>query len=262
MKRYSTIHPLFMSFYSRSLYQDVGKNWKKISYLYLVLLLAVCQIPIMFMFHAELSEYFHREVPKIIKQVPVITISKGEVSVNVQMPYTIKDTEGNAPLIIIDTTGQVTSLENSEAIALLTKTRLIIRRSSKETRSMDLSGIDSLVIDQSRIYDWIELFLDNFPFLLYPFALLFSFLFRMLQAIIFAAIGMYFAKSLKIPLSYRALLSLAIVSMTPSIILNTLYDYAGTNVSLWWFLNFMIALGYLFFAIKANAGQETGEVVR
>ena len=32
-------------------------NWKKVSFLYLFLLLAICEIPIMFRLHDEVSEY-------------------------------------------------------------------------------------------------------------------------------------------------------------------------------------------------------------
>ena len=261
MRRFTTVHPLFMSFYSKALYQDVGRNWKKISLLYLLLLLSVCSIPIVFRVHSALSDYLHQEAPKIVKQVPVITIDKGVASVNEEMPYIIKDPESSAPLIIIDTTGKTDSLKGSDAIVLLTKTKLFFRRSARDTRTLDLSEIDTLTIDQARVYDWIETFLDYFIFVFYPFALLFSFLFRLVEALIFGAIGMLFARNMKVPLRYQATLSLALVSMTPAIILDTLYNYGDINIPFWWIINFLIAVGYLFFAVKANAehaGLEAG----
>jgi len=250
-----------MSFYSKALYQDVGRNWKKISLLYLLLLLSVCSIPIVFRVHSALSDYLHQEAPKIVKQVPVIIIDKGVASVNEEMPYIIKDPESSAPLIIIDTTGKTDSLKGSDAIVLLTKTKLFFRRSARDTRTLDLSEIDTLTIDQARVYDWIETFLDYFIFVFYPFALLFSFLFRLVEALIFGAIGMLFARNMKVPLRYQATLSLALVSMTPAIILDTLYNYGDINIPFWWIINFLIAVGYLFFAVKANAehaGLEAG----
>lgn len=244
-----------MSFYSRFLYQDVGRNWKKISFLYLLLLLALTLIPITFKLHSEVSYYLTNNTPKIVRQVPVITISEGEVSVNEQTPYIIKDPESNAPLIIIDTAGQITSLENSDAFALLTKTNLIIRVSPTKTRIFDLSTLGDIVIDQGIIYEWIETFVKFFVFVLYPFALIFSFVFRVAQALVFAAIGMLFAKKFGAPLRYQALISLAIVSMTPSIVLNTIYNYIGLTIPFWWLINLLITLGYIFFAIRANSEQ-------
>jgi hypothetical protein len=245
-----------MSFYSRSLYQDVGKNWKKISFLYLFLLLSVCLIPVIFKIHSQVSDYLLREAPRIVKQVPVLTISKGIVTVNEKMPYIIGNPENNKPLIIIDTTGQFTSLSGSDAIALLTKTKLIIKTDSSEIRLFDLADVDSLRIDQPKLYEWIETFSESFGFILYPIALLVSFLFRIIQALIFAAIGILFARPLKVSLRYQALVSLSIVSMTPAILLDTLYKYVGNEVPSWWLINFLITISYLFFAVKANTDQE------
>ena len=253
MRQFSTVHPLYLSFYSKALYRDVGRNWGKISFLYLFLLLAVCSIPLMFRIHAAVSDYLHSEAPKIVKQLPVITISKGVASANEEMPYIIKDPESGAPLLIIDTTGKTDSLKGSEAVILLTKTKLFFRRSATDTRTLDLSKIDALIIDQAVAYDWIETFLEYFIFVFYPFALLFSFLFRLVEALIFGIIGMLFSKHMRVPLGYRATLSLAVVSMTPAIILDTLYHYAEINIPSWWLMNFLIGLGYLFFAVKANA---------
>ncbi len=253
MKKYSTVHPLFMSFYSKSLYQDVGKNWKKISYLYLVLLLAVCMIPITFKINSAVSDYVLREAPKIVNQAPVITISKGQVSADVQMPYIIKDPDNNKAIVIIDTTGKVDSLKDSGAVALLTKTKLILKRSNTESRALELNGIDNLVINQAKVYDWIESLLEYFPFVLYPFLLLVSFLFRLFQAVVYSLVGIYYARYLKAPLKFSSLISLAIISMTPSIMFDTLYNYLDITVPFWWLINFFIALAYLFFAIRSNS---------
>jgi len=252
VKRYSTVHPLFMSFYSRSLYQDVTMNWRKISLLYLLLLLAVCLIPLTFKTRATVSDYLLREAPKIVKQFPVVSISKGQVSTDVPMPYTIKDPENNAPLMIIDTTGQVTSLAGSDALVLLTKTKLFFKRGPKESRILELSDIDSLVIDQSRLYDWMDTFLEYFVFILFPVALLFTFLFRIFQAIIFSLIAISFSKYLKLHFTYFSLFSLSIVSMTPAIILDTLYNYFDMTIPFWWLIDFALAFGYLVFALKTN----------
>jgi len=241
-----------MSFYSRSLYQDVAMNWRKISFLYLLLLLAVCLIPLTFKTRAAVFDYLQREAPKIIKQFPMVTISKGQVSTDVPMPYTIRDQENNAPLIIIDTTGQVTSLADSDAIVLLTKTRLFFKRGPKESRILDLSDIDSLVIDQPRLYDWMDTFNEYFVFVLFPVALFFTFLFRTIQALIYSIIAVSLNKYLKLNFKYSALLSLSLVSMTPAIILDILYNYFDLAVPLWWLIDFALAFGYLIFALKAN----------
>lgn len=248
-----------MSFYSKSLYQDVGMNWRKISYLYLLLILSVCLIPSMFKTRGVVSDYLAQKAPGIVKQVPVILISKGQVSVDIQMPYLINDPDSKKPLIIIDTTGQTASLKGSPALVLLTKKELLLKKSDTESRTFDLSGIDTLTIDQSTVYSWIETFLDYFVFVLFPLALLFSFSFRIIQTLIFSLVGMALAKNLKIRLKVSSLVSLAIVSMTPAIILDAVHNYVDVTIPSWWLIDFLVAMGYLFFAVKAVAEKQGSE---
>lgn len=258
MKRYTTVHPLFMSFYSRSLYREVAANWKKLSYLYLLLLIGVCLIPVMFKMHALVSSYVLRKAPGIIRQIPTIKINKGNVSADVQMPYVIKDPETNTPLVIIDTTGQTTSLKGSSALALLTKTDLQLKKSPTETRTLDLSSADGVVIDQSVVYDWIDTFLNYFIFVLYPFALLVSCSLRLVQALLFAIIGMGLRRTLKVSLNFSSLVSLAIVSMTPAIILDAAHNYIDVTVPSWWLIDFLVALGYFLFAMTSVTEDNGG----
>ncbi|HTR45273.1 MAG TPA: DUF1189 family protein, partial [Thermodesulfovibrionales bacterium] len=205
----------------------------------------------------EVSAYLDQEAPKVITQVPLITVAKGKVVVDAAMPYVIKDPRTSAPLVIIDTTGKITSLTGSEAAALLTGSTLLVRKSPSETRTFELSEIGDLVIDQSKLYEWTEIIKDNFVFVLYPLTLLFSFLFRTVQALIFAVIGMTFAKNLKLSLPFQAAVSLAIVAMTPALILSVVYSALGLKTSLWWLISFVISLGYLFFAVKAQSEDQT-----
>ena len=248
-----------MSFYSKSLYRDVGANWKKLSYIYLLLLLSVCLIPVMFKTHQMASDYLHTKAPDIVKQIPVITISKGEVTADVNMPYVIKDPDNNTPLVIIDTTGQTTTLKGSSALALLTKKSLMVRKDKSEIRTFELSGIESLTINQSVAYDWIETFLDYFVFVLYPFYLLFAFLFRGVQALIFALMGVALSARLKSDMKLSSLMSLAMVSMTPSIMLDAAYNYVDISIPSWWLADFLIALGYFFFALRAALERHSSE---
>ena len=88
--------------------------------------------------------------------------------------------------MIIDTTGQITSLENSKAFILLTKTRLITRDGGKETHSLDLSEIGDATLNKELLYDWLESFKEWFAIVLYPFAVIASFTFRSLQVLIYA----------------------------------------------------------------------------
>src|SRR2546426_3324312 len=55
MRRYGILHPLLLSFFSRSLYRDVGRTWKGIGFLYLLLLLALSWVLVTIHLHRMVS---------------------------------------------------------------------------------------------------------------------------------------------------------------------------------------------------------------
>ncbi|WP_298622569.1 DUF1189 family protein [uncultured Legionella sp.] len=97
---------LYMSFYSKRLYIDVGKRWKGIGLLYLLLVVAVLAIP----YSVNMSKEFDKDFQELflvpIKQLPTIYIQNGEVTFDKPMPYFIKNDKGQI-VTIIDTTGTV-----------------------------------------------------------------------------------------------------------------------------------------------------------
>ncbi len=253
MKQYSYIHSLYFSFYLKSFYQDVAKNWKGLSLSYLLFILCLFWIPEVSRMHSEVSEFLSAEAPKYVKQVPVITVSRGKVSIKEQTPYFINVPEKNTPFAIIDTSGQITSLDKTRALVLLTKSELIIKNNSKEFRAFDLKDIDQLIIDQKVLYGWLEAFSRALPVILFPFILLYSFLFHVIQALLIAGIGILFAKKFQANLDYKALIRLSVVSFTPAIILQVMHTILDIPFPFRAPLSFLIALGYLYYAVGSNS---------
>ncbi|HXH48661.1 MAG TPA: DUF1189 family protein, partial [Terriglobia bacterium] len=236
-------------------YRDVARKWKGTGLLYLVLLLAICWAVQIIKVQFGITHFAGQEGTNLVKQIPDITISDGEVSTDVQTPYFIKDEKGDV-VAIIDLTGQYTSLENTTAKMLLTRNHFLVASSRSETRDINLKNVRSFHMDQSRAQGWLKLVQGWFALVLYPFALVFSFIYRAVQALIYALFGMVFAKMLKVTLDYLTLLRLAIVAVTPAIILDTLHSVLSLHTPLWGPICFLIAMGYLVFAIKSNSAPE------
>lgn len=255
MKRYSIFHPLVLSFFSKSLYRDVGKHWRGTGLLYLFLVLALVWIPTIVKGHLATSRWVDSDSKEITKQIPAVTISKGQVSTDVTTPYYIKDPKTGKDIALIDTTGTYTSLENTEAKLLLTKTKLIVSKSATETQTYDLSGVQNFFVDRSRVESWLATLKRLFP-VLYLVALLFSFIFRAIQILIYAAIGLLFASMLHANLSYKALMRLSAIAITPVLLLNLLFEFLPLRIPYWFLLGIVMALAYLFLGVKANADSE------
>jgi ABC-type Fe3+-siderophore transport system permease subunit len=97
-------------------------------------------------------------------------------------------------------------------------------------------------------------------FFSYPVALAGSYVYRILQALAYACIGLLFANLLKAPLEYPELLRLASVAVTPAVVADTLRGVAGFPSSFTWlFLCFLLAMGYLLFAVRVNSPADPEE---
>ncbi|HEV2021042.1 MAG TPA: DUF1189 family protein [Terriglobales bacterium] len=268
MKRFSILHPLYMSFYSREIYQDVGRNWKGVGLGYLFLAMAIVQLPMAVKIHVGFSKWVESGANEVVDKIPQITIHHGEVSTNVETPYFIpipsdpanRVNETSKYLAVIDLTGKYKSLEDVNADMLLTKHSLIMRNRPAEVRTYDLSAVENFSVDSARVHGWLNSSRFFVAPAFYGFVLLFSFLYRVAQVALYAAVGILFARSLNAALEYPALMRLAAVAVTPAMILNEAVDLAQIHVPLWSLICLGMAMGYLYFGVKANTGPATAGV--
>jgi hypothetical protein len=256
MKRFTILHPLWMSFFSGPLYQDVGRNWRGLAFSYLLLLLALAWIPSMVKMQIGVAHFVDEEAPALIRQIPSIQVRKGEVSTDVQTPYFIKDPKSGKPVAIIDLTGQYTTLDKSEARVLITKTRLSVKSRQGKTDVYDFSYTGDFSLNRDEVASWAKIFKNWFVVGAYPLALLVSFAYRIVQALIYAAMGLVFAKILRVALGYSASVRLAVVAVTPVLWLDDALELLGMHVAYWRLICFAIAMGYLFYGVRACSLQE------
>ncbi len=256
MKQYSIIHIPVLSFFSKTLYRDVCTQWKGTGFAYLLLLLAVCWIPAVVRMHVGLSGFIDNDAPKIVTQIPKVSIVNGKASIEEPQPYYIRVPETDKALVVIDTTGKITSLADTDALGLVTKTEVIFKENQIETRTFSFKKIKSFTLDQNRITAWLATAKKFAAIVFYPQVLLGSFAVRIIQLLLYAVIGMLFSSLCKCKRKYVELLRLSVVAVTPCIIIKTILGIAEISVpvaGLWYFL---ITMVYLFFGVKAASMEE------
>jgi len=252
MRRYSIFHPLVLSFFSKSLYRDVAKNWRGTGLLYLLLILALLWIPTIIKGHLGFARFADNDAKAITQQIPAITITNGHASTNVPQPYFIKDPKSGETLALIDTRDN-SEAGNTSVPLVLTETKFVTNKSASETRIYDLSSVGNFSVDQTRVEGWLGIARQWFFPEFYPLAILFSFIFREIQLLIYALIGLLFARMLNANLDYQTLMRLAAISITPVLVLNLLFEFLPVRIPGWLLLGIVIELGYLFFAVKVNS---------
>jgi hypothetical protein len=91
----------------------------------------------------------------------------------------------------------------------------------------------------------------------YCLGLSYSFVYRAVQVAIYAAIGLLFVRWKAVGLRYRDLMRLSAVAVTPAVVLNELVDLLGLHPPAWSLICFVIAIGYLLYAVTVNATSES-----
>lgn len=262
MRKYSIFHLPVLSFFSKDLYADVALHWKGVNFLFLLLLLVLCLIPPTVKIHLAVADFVENEAPAMLDQIPEITIADGKASIEEEQPYYITAPDGDDVVIaIIDTTGQIASLESADAYVLLTEDAIITKHSNVEKRTYELSEIEeTFMISGEKLSGWLQVASKYLSVIIYPVSLIGSYIYRIVQVLVYAAVGLIFASSCKITLQYPALMRLAVVAITPCIIVDMILSFAGVPVPP--FLYLAAAMGYLYFGVKSTSDYilETDEI--
>lgn len=252
VRRFSILQAIPLSFYSRDLYRDVAGSWRGAGLVYLVVVVAIVTALVVIGMQFSLRRWAAGPAQGFADDVPTIVIRHRVVEVDQPMPLVLRDRKTGKEWVVIDTTGQITSLEGLEASVLLTADRLMYRKSAAETRVFNISAIENLTISPARAKEWLGLLATWLAPLLAPFIFGGLFVFRLVQLLAFALAGMLVATLARVRLDFSALLRLSAVALTPSLLLEPLLDLAGAKARGWWFLWTVIPLAYVVGAVLAN----------
>lgn len=259
MQRYKFFHPWLMSFFSKDLYRDVGSNWKGIAAKYMFVLQLIIWLPMIYMFYTSYDVALNKEFKPFIEQIPEMRIEKGELSIDKPVPYTIRDTETGEVIVVIDTSGQITSLDQTQAQLLITKTQVMAYKDRDKTtgkaqkiETYSLSEIDDFEMTREQVMEWAVTLKPWLMLIVYVLAVLGAFLYRVVQALLYGAIGCLFSKMMGAKLTYQQCMRLSLIAVTPAIILGTVFSLMSVSYNYQLTSYFALSMIYLFFAVKAN----------
>jgi hypothetical protein len=241
-----------MSFYSKKLYRDVMQNWGGFAFLYLLLLLALSMVFLTYKTQVTFNKMFVKITDQFVAQVPVLTVKNGKISTPEKRPYLIKDADSKEVIAIIDTTGKYKSLEGTKAGLLITEDEMITNPKPTETRIDKVPPNVNFVFEPVVVNEYIKGFLGYAWILVFPVLVLVAFIYRIIQALIYAVIGRIFGAIVSAKINYAQTLIISLVSITPVIVLLTIMDMVGVEIANCGTWAFVIAMGYLFYGVFAN----------
>lgn len=132
----------YKSFYSKRLYVDVGKRWRGLGMLYLLLAVLVGCLPFSLRICANFNQMFNQRLIAPLLLIPDIYVQSGQVSFDKPMPYFVKNEEGQV-VVIIDTTGTITDFpkEYPKAAILIKKDSFNYKVPTPQT--FNFNGVDN-----------------------------------------------------------------------------------------------------------------------
>ncbi len=263
MRTTSLLKAIPLSFWSSNLYREVAVSWPGLGYIYLLLVTALCILPMQAFITlgtstVTLSDPVDAEY--ILKQIPPMHFERGTLTVDVAQPYTISMRESEEFKIIIDTEHPVTDWSEKKfqgAVFGKTQMMTLMEKTSghgQESRLHTYAPEINHTVTREEVTGWAEKaisWLTPLSLALYPFLVLSVFLYRIIQMLVYGLIGLGIAKILRTTLIYADCIRLASLAITPLMILEML---AGLiDITIPWWAAFVLAMGYLFYAVKSNA---------
>lgn len=255
-KKYNILHLPVLSFFSKRLYRDVGRNWKGSNFSYLFLLLAICWIPPTFKLRQEMVQSLDSNQVKLINQLPDIHIQNGQVSIDQNQPYHI--TRNGETVAIIDTTGSMNYIADENVMALLTENELIIRRGKNQFNTLDLSQVSEFHLNKNIANQWLQMAKNSLAPLSYGLFLLLSYTFAVLLMLLVAVVGLMISSAMHTSLKFSGILRIAAAAATPSIILITISAALGQSIS--GLIYIAVTLLYLLIGIISCSKQEEQKI--
>ncbi len=248
---------LYLSFYSKDFYRDVGQNWRGLALSYLFLLVLLYCIPLTLTANQGFREFVDSDGQALIEKMPVMTFKSGKLSIPNPQPYSIfngqtyEGTQTQKPLIIFDSTGAHKMDDLYKGQVLVTDRYVHLRENDGEIRSYAFDKFPDMVVDHGWLHEMANAAKHWFPAIFFVFILACLYLMRIIQVLIYGLFGMLFNKAMRAFLEYPQLVRLSVIALTPVLVIDTLLMVFAPGTS-WSWLGFFLAMGYLVFGIRAN----------
>lgn len=174
----------------------------------------------------------------------VVTIEKGEATINMPEPYIINgkgDTlvalkeQGLENIFVIDTEHNFEKVKFDEykTIALLTKTEIVTRSDNGQITIQELRMVPKTAISQEILLSWVEKVRAKLAYIILGGALVtfiviaLGYFVYLIPLILFALIPFFIAWLKKTPLSYGGAYKMSLYAIVPALALKTLLNLFG-----------------------------------
>lgn len=251
MRKFPWWQALWLSFFSRTLYQSVARQWQGIGSLYLLIVSALVVMPITMQIREGYLAFTEDELPLYLDELPELTIQNGLASTPEKRPYIINERGTTEPFIVIDTTGQYIDLDQTSAAILITEDRIAIRKDDVNSQSYSFADLTDMTIDRSSVETFLTTTGKFVLPLVYVILIAVAWFWRFTQAMLYALFAGWLARRQGVILRYNSSVRLCAVALTPAMIIDMFIGVLGLPLPFASLLFIVLEVMYVRFAIQS-----------
>lgn len=251
MKYFNFFLAIPLSFYSPALYRQVGKMWRGRSFLYMLILLAICWVFIAWVNTHIICRTISSLTDTVIAQMPVIHFKNGIASIKQTEPVYIK--VDNSVFAIIAPQDNF-DINQSEATLFVKKDGVIVKVGGGQVKTYSFDKTLNISFGAQELKNFVvhikNLTLPIIFLGLYLSGIVFSYIFYVIVSLLLGGLSKILALILKKDLTYAGAISISLILLTPIIILATVLDIAQIYLPYRYLIYFLISLGYLIYVVR------------
>ncbi len=253
------VHVPVLSFFSPGVYRDVAVRWRGTGMAYLLFVVALVMIPQAAATHVDLRNIVNQLAPAILPQLPTIFVKAGVVTVEPPGERTINDPRTGQPMLHIDTAREGTTLDADAPPMVLTGNALLLRRTDGEVQVVSLAAVDGLKLDAASVMATLQVMQALAVPVLYPLSVAVLFLAQLIKALLLAWVGRMYTSRMTAQLKFRVCLRLAMVALTPPLVVGSIMDALHVVVPLSFVVATVATFSYMMMGVASVYEEEPDE---
>ncbi len=251
------IHPwkaIYQSWYSASLYRDVVHRWRGLGYRFLLVELLVLWLIAAVHVQVVVVDYIDGYLKPVVKAMPKMILRDGSLYIDKPEKYQVQDPRNGKVIVNFDMTDKPILPAEPETGIFVEKRRVVFRTARAKERVYDYSERGELnpLFESSTLIKTLETIKMCAGLAVVGVFWLSSFVFCGLQVLLYGLIGKTMAMVAKRRLTFPQLVRIAVVALTPSLIIDTCQKLFCFGIPAWGLISAAITLGYLAYGVKVN----------
>lgn len=256
---------LWKGFYDRAFYGDVAASWRGRGFAFLALVVVIYSVPAALLVMQMANRFIDEELPYVLPQVPVITVTNGKAALEEgQGTVYLKTREGEvvAKISMDEDDAAADEVDVAEIPLLVDADNLMVQSNGEEVvRVAWYEALPNVIIDQTFLRDAISGVKGWMYFFLLVVTPAMHVLLLLVNALLYALVGTVFARMSNMQLSFASHYQLVMVAQGCALLVVLalrLFAWALGIPATSWVTEMLLVLFFIWYGVRLT--REWAEV--